>query len=110
MDAIVALSYNLTGASTQRLGYQAALVTLYPVNGSAPLVIGGFPAGTYSGLESVGTSAVSADGRYVYFGAVQPSATFESAALIVVDTLAQTLQTTNAAPTDDYDVLNLFRC
>jgi len=111
VEAIVALSYNLTGARPPHFfGYLPALVTLYPVNGSAPVVIGGIAGGTYSAIESVGASAVSSDGRFVYFGAVQPSSTFESAALITVDAVAGTITTANAAPTDDYDVFNLFRC
>ena len=35
---------------------------------------------------------------------------FESAALLTVDVLARTVGLANAAPTDDYDVFNLYRC
>ena len=110
VDAIVALSYSICFRPPPYFGYCSSQVTLYPVNGSAPVLLGGTPAGQYSPMESVGSSQVSADGRFVYFGAVQPSSTFESAALITVDTLTGAIQTANAAPTDDYDVLNLFRC
>jgi len=110
VDALIALSYNPNGSSPPLWKYPSAVITLYPVNGTTPVVLGEIAANTYSPLESIGASQVSADGRYVYFGAVQPSNTFESAALITVDTLARTITNTNAAPTDDYDVYNLFRC
>jgi hypothetical protein len=59
---------------------------------------------------SVGSSQVSADGRFVYFGADQGPNQFESAALIIVDAQARTVSLTLAAPSDDYDVFNLYRC
>jgi len=73
-------------------------VSLYPVNGSAPIVVGAVP-GEVS--PNVGASQVSADGRFVYFGASQGPNQFESAALVTVDTAARTLNLVNAAPTDD---------
>ena len=63
-----------------------------------------------SPAESVGVSQVSADGRFVYFGATQGPSAFESAALVTVDVVARTLSVVNAAGTDDYDVGNLYRC
>jgi hypothetical protein len=81
---------------------------LYPINGSAPAVLGTVAGGQVS--PQVGASQVSADSRFVYFGATQGSNAFESAALITVDVLARTLSLINAAPTDDYDVFNLYRC
>ena len=83
---------------------------VYPVNGSAPAVLGTIAGGLLSPAEAVGSSQVSADSRYVYFAATQGPNAFESAALITVDVLARTLGVVNAAPTDDYDVFNLYRC
>jgi hypothetical protein len=109
-DALVTLEYDASGIAPPYWKPAPARVVLYPVNGSAPLVLGAVAGGQVSPSESVGSSQVSADGRFVYFGATQGSSAFESAALITVDTAARTLSLVNAAPTDDYDVFNLYRC
>ena len=74
------------------------------------MTLGVFPGGPAGVNPTVGQSEVSADGRFVYFGAEQASAEFESSALIVIDTVAKTFVVNKAAPTDDYDIIALGRC
>ena len=83
-------------------------VNAYPVNGSAPFVLGVVSKGQVS--PSPGQVTVSADGRIVTFGAVQSEATDESPALITVDVLARTASLTLSAPDDEYDILVLSQC
>ncbi len=110
VDALVTLEYDAAGIVPPYWRLAPARVALYPVNGSAPVVIGAIAGGEVSPAESVGVSQVSADGRFVYFGATQGPSAFESAALVTVDVVARTLSVVNAAGTDDYDVGNLYRC
>jgi hypothetical protein len=109
VDSIVALEFNAAAAGVTPPFWRPApaRVTLYPVNGSSPVVLGAVPGAV---SPSVGSSQVSADGRFVYFGADQGPNQFESAALIIVDAQARTVSLTLAAPSDDYDVFNLYRC
>jgi hypothetical protein len=111
VDGIVALEYNATGITPPYWRPALWRVVIYPVNGSAPVVLSAVPGVVaHSPHDTVGASAVSADGRFVYFSANQGPDQFESAALITVDTVGKALALVNAAPTDDYDVFNLYRC
>ena len=88
-------------------------INLSPLSGAGAgsfTTLGVVPGGPAGVNPTVGQSEVSADGRFVYFGAEQSSAQFESSALIVVDTVAKTFAVTKAAPTDDYDIIALGRC
>ena len=112
VDSIVTIEYNASGnvpPAWDKLTSSVA-IAVYPVNGSAPTVIATIPAGTILPAETVGASQISADGRFVYFSATQGSSEFESAALVVVDLLNHTYTLTLAAPDDEYDVVNLYRC
>jgi hypothetical protein len=80
----------------------------YPVNGSAAYTIGVVSAGQLS--PGPGQVTVSPDGRTVTFGAMQPTATLGSAALITVDAVARTVALTLAAPDDEFEVLLLSQC
>ena len=111
VDAIVAIEFDASGIVLPRWRPTPARITLYPVNGTAPTVLGVVPGGAaVSPAGTIGASQVSADGRFVYFSAVQGPETGESAALVTVDAVARTVGLVNAAPTDDYDVFNLYRC
>jgi hypothetical protein len=109
INAVVAIEYNGTGNANAWFGMPNARIRAYPVDKSPPITIGTVDAGKVN--PSVGSATVSADGKYVYFGAVQGSAAFESAALITVDVVGKLIELTLAAPSDDYDVLNtVLRC
>jgi len=108
LDALVTLEFDASGITPPYWHLAPARVAVYPVNGTSPSVLGVVANGQIS--PNVGASQVSADGLFVYFGAMQGSAEFESAALITVDLGARSLSLVNAAPTDDYDVFNLYRC
>jgi hypothetical protein len=107
-DALITLEFNGTGIAPYRpWNLAAGAIVRYPVNGSAPTVLGLIKAGTINpGFQA----EVSADGRYVYFVALQGSAAFESTALFTVDAVAGTVHLDLAAPDDEYDVLALFKC
>jgi hypothetical protein len=107
-DALITLEFNGTGIAPYRpWNLAAGAIVSYPVNGSAPTVLGLIKQGTVNpGFQA----EVSADGRYVYFVALQGSAEFESTALFTVDAVAGTVHLDLAAPDDEYDVLALFKC
>lgn len=111
IKAVVAIEYNSTGMLKSGTWFNMpnARIRAYPVDKSPPITIGTVGAGKLN--PQVGSSTVSVDGKYVYFGAVQGSKAFESAALITVDVVGKSLDVTLAAPSDDYDVLNtVMRC
>ena len=113
VDAIVTLEYNITDIWAPPSQPGAVYINLYPLSGptAGSFTTLGLISGGPSGIApSAGQSEVSADGRFVYFGATQASAEFESSALIVVDVVAKTFTLTKAAPSDDYDILALGRC
>ena len=113
VDSIITLEYNITDIWAPPSQPGAAYINLYPLSGPTAgsfITLGLIPGGPSGIVPSAGQSEVSADGRFVYFGATQASAEFESSALIVVDVVAKTFTLTKAAPTDDYDILALGRC
>lgn len=110
VDAIVSLEFDASGVVLPIWVPAPARVVFYPVNGSAPVIAAAIPGRTVSPAQSVGASQVSADGRFVYFGATQGPSTGDSASLVTVDAVARTASLVNAAPSDDYDVFNLYRC
>ena len=113
VDAIVTLEYNIADIWPPPSQPGAVYINLYPLSGpiAGSFTTLGLISGGPSGIApSAGQSEVSADGRFVYFGATQASAEFESSALIIVDVVAKTFTLTKAAPTDDYDILALGRC
>lgn len=111
VDAIVSIEFNASGIVPPFWRIAPARIVLYPVNASTPIILGAVPGGAViSPSETVGASQVSEDGRFVYFSAVQGPNTYESAALVTVDTVMGTVSLVNAAPSDDYDVFNLYHC
>lgn len=85
----------------------AGVVNLYATNGTI-FHLGTLPPNQVQ--PGFGQSAVSADGRYVYFQVLQSEAAFSSEGLVIVDVISGSISLTLAAPDDDYNVLGLFRC
>lgn len=113
VDVLVTAEYNVTNLWSPPGTPGDIYINVYPLSGAGAgtyTTLGVVPGGPAGVNPSPGQSEVSADGRFVYFGAEQASAEFESAALIVVDTVAKTFVVNKAAPTDDYDVIALGRC
>jgi len=113
VDAIVTAEYNVSSLWAPPGTPGDIFINIYPLSGAGAgsfTTLGVFPGGAAGVAPTVGQSEVSADGRFVYYGAEQASAEFESSALIVVDTVAKTFTVTKAAPTDDYDIIALGRC
>ena len=109
IDAVIALEFNSSGTiPSEGFNLTNGDIRIYPVNGSASIVIGVFPSGVIN--PGFGQVEVSEDGRYVYFAANQGTNAFESPALITVDTVDRTFDLALAAPDGTYDVLTLARC
>ncbi len=107
--AVIALEFNSSGTiPSEGFNLTNGDIRIYPVNGSASIVIGVFPSGVIN--PGFGQVEVSEDGRYVYFAANQGTNAFESPALITVDTIDRTFDLVLAAPDGTYDVLTLARC
>ena len=85
----------------------AGVVNLYAANGTV-VSLGALPPNQVQ--PGFGQSAVSADGRYVYFQVQQSEAALFSEGLVTVDVISGTISLALAAPDDEYDVLGLFRC
>ena len=113
VDAIISAEYNVSNLWAPPGVPGEIFINMYPLSGpnaGSVVTLGVFPGGPAGVSPTVGQSEVSADGRFVYFGAEQASAEFESSALIVIDTVAKTFVVNKAAPTDDYDIIALGRC
>lgn len=85
----------------------AGVVNLYATNGTV-VNLGTLPRNQVQ--SGFGQSAVSADGRFVYFQVLQSEAAFSSEGLVTVDVISGSVSLTLAAPDDEYNVLGLFRC
>jgi hypothetical protein len=83
-------------------------VNAYPVNGSAPFAVGVVAGGQVT--PAAGQVTVSADGRTVTFGALQPPTASESPALVTADVVARAVTVTLSPPDDEWDVLVLSQC